>query len=116
MNNNQAVRVGSYWCRYDSLYFSVRLYNFPGKIYLQDGFGKDYTTCLNRTLSVYNTDDLLVEMNGNPITATVSFRVKPAMNFDSPDQANAAVCAYIDQSRLVIDYPTETPMPTWTPE
>jgi hypothetical protein len=84
-----------------------------GEIYLQDGFGTAYTTYLNRTLVVLNTDDLLVETNGNLITATTSFWVKPELNFNSPDQANSTVCAYIDQTRSVIDYPTATPTPTW---
>jgi hypothetical protein len=87
-----------------------------GEIYLQDGFGTGYTAYLNRTLTVLDTDDLLVEMNGNLITATAAFWVKPELNFNSPDQANSTVCAYIDQTRSVIDYPTETPTPTWTPE
>jgi hypothetical protein len=85
-----------------------------GEVYLQDGFGTEYSDYLTRTLTVLDTDDLLIEMNGNLITATASFWVKPAQNFDSPGQANATVCAYIDQTRSIIDYPTETPTPTWT--
>jgi hypothetical protein len=78
-------------------YFVITVRNkTSGKIYLQDGFGNDYTSYLTRTLKVLNTDDLLIEMKGNKITATVNFWVKPPGNFDDPDNMTFEACSYWD--------------------
>jgi hypothetical protein len=84
-----------------------------GEIYLQDGFGKDYSTYLKNTLKIYKQDDLLIEMKGNLITATVSFWVKPEINFDDPRQINSTVCTEMEQHRVSLPYVTATPTPTW---
>ena len=69
-----------------------------GEIYLQDGFGKDYSLYLTRTLKVLKRDDLLVEIKGNKMTATINFWVKPVGNFDNPDNMTFDTCTYWGQS------------------
>lgn len=84
-----------------------------GQIYLEDGFGKDYTTYLTRTLKVLDSDDMLIEMKGNKITATVNFWVKPTGNFDNPDNMTFDACTYWGQTRdaTALAYVTSTPTP-----
>ena len=86
-----------------------------GEIYQQDGFGKDHSIYINNTLKVNKQGDLLIEMKGNLITATVSYWVKPDINFDSSQPINPADCMEISQTREIIDYATATPTPTWAP-
>lgn len=85
-----------------------------GEIYQQDGFGKDHSIYLSNTLKVNKQGNLLIEIKGNLITATVNFWVKPEINFDNPEQINGTVCTDIQQNRAIINYPTATPRPTWT--
>jgi hypothetical protein len=66
-----------------------------GEIYLQDGFGQDYTSYLTRTLKVIKQDDMLIEIKGNKIQATVNFWVKPEGNIDNPDNMT---CTYWGES------------------
>lgn len=95
-------------------WFEITIRNkTTGEIYLQDGFGKDYSTYLKNTLKVYKRDDLLIEMKGNLITATVSFWVKPEINFDNPEEINSTVCTEMEQNRVSLPYATATPTPTW---
>ena len=85
-----------------------------GEIYQEDGFGKDHSTYLKNTMKVNKFGDLLFEMKGNLITATVSFWVKPEINFDDPSQINSSVCTEIEHTRASLPYATATPNPTWT--
>jgi len=88
-----------------------------GEIYLQDGFGKEYSTYLQRTLKVLKQDDMLVEIKGNKITATINAWVKPAGNFDDADNRTFEACTYWGQStrdNTALAYVTATPTPTWT--
>jgi hypothetical protein len=101
-------------------WFEVTVRNkTSGKIYLQDGFGKAqglgiYT---NATLGpILNSDDLQIEMTGNNITATIGIWVKPAGNFDDPQNQTFPECKYWGshpQNYLVVA--TTTATPTWTP-
>jgi len=87
-----------------------------GEIYLQDGFGKDYSTYLNRTLKVMKQDDLLIEINGNKMTATINFWVKPAGNFENPESLTFDACTYwavAPRDNLAIALINGTPTPTW---
>jgi hypothetical protein len=84
-----------------------------GEIYQQDGFGKDHSTYLKNTMKVNKYGDLLIEIKGNLITGTVDFWVKPELNFENPEQVNAAVCTEIEQGRASLAYVTATPVPTW---
>jgi hypothetical protein len=96
--------------------------NATKEIYLQDGFGeaKGYTRYLSRTLKVLKYGDLLVELRGNKIKASVSIWVKPIGNFDAARASEFTTCAYMDERRDVL----VTPVPTtiegaiykWTPE
>ncbi|MGA2162195.1 MAG: hypothetical protein ABSG28_08385 [Methanoregula sp.] len=90
-----------------------------GEIYLQDGFGRAqglgiYTSA---TLGpILKTDDLLVEMEGQNITATTGIWVKPTGNFDDPQNQTFPECKYWNvhpQNYLVL--PSTTATPTWTP-
>lgn len=84
-----------------------------GEVYLEDGFGTDYTTYLSRTLKVLDSDDMLIEMKGNKITASVNFWVKPVGNFDNPDNMTFDACTYWGQTRdaTALAYVTSTPTP-----
>ena len=84
-----------------------------GEIYLEDGFGKDYTTYLARTLKVLDSDDMLIEMKGNKITATVNFWVKPVGNFDNSDNMTFDACTNWGQTRdaTALAYVTATATP-----
>ena len=101
-------------------YFVITVRNkTSGKVYLEDGFGNDYTMYLNRTLKVLNADDMLIEMKGNKITATVNFWVKPPGNFDNPDNMTFDTCTYwgaaprdVTAEAIV----TGTTTPTWAPD
>lgn len=84
-----------------------------GEIFLQDGFGKEYSTYLKNTLKVYKQDDLLIEVKGNLITATVNVWVKPEFNFDDPQMVSNGTCTDIEQTRVSLPYATLTPTPTW---
>jgi hypothetical protein len=85
-----------------------------GEIYQQDGFGKDHSTYLKNTMKVNKMGDLLIELKGNLITATVDFWVKPDINFEDPQQVNSTVCTEIEQTRVSLPYTTMTATPTWT--
>jgi hypothetical protein len=69
-----------------------------GEIYLQDGFGRDYSSYHNRTLKVLNQNDLLIEIKGNKINGTINFWVKPVGNFDNPENMTFDACTYWGQS------------------
>ena len=90
-----------------------------GDVYLQDGFGeaKGLSVYQSATLGpILQTNDLLVEMTANNITATTGIWVKPVGNFDNPQNQTFPECKYWGthpQNYLV--YPTTTPTPTWTP-
>jgi hypothetical protein len=104
--------------RYDPrayLEITVRDKN-TGEIYLQDGFGKDYSTYLTRTLKVLNQGDLLVEISGNKMTATINFWVKPVGNFDNPEDLTFDACTYWEvapRDNLAMALISSTPTPTW---
>ena len=99
-------------------YFEITVRNkTSGKIYLQDGFGTQYTTYLNNTLKVLNADDMRIEIKGNKMTATASFWVKPAGNFDDPNNMTFAACTYWEgtpRSNTAIAFVTGTPTTTWS--
>jgi len=101
-------------------YFEITVRNkTSGKIYLQDGFGPDYTTYLTRTLKVLNNDDMLIELKGNKITATVNFWVKPQGNFDDPDNMTFDACTYWEgtpRANTAVALVTATTTATWAPE
>jgi hypothetical protein len=66
-------------------WFEVTVRNkSDGKILQQAGFGnsygKQYPQILNQTVKVLDSDNLLIEMSGNQITATVDIRVKKEGN------------------------------------
>lgn len=88
-----------------------------GEIYLEDGFGIDYTTYLSRTLKVMDADDMLIEIKGNKIAATTNFWVKPYGNFDDPQNMTFDACTYWGQTRDVTAHAlvTGTATPTWAP-
>jgi len=89
-----------------------------GEIYLQDGFGPQYTTYLSRTLKVLNMDNMLIELKGNKITATVNFWVKPTGNFDNPDNMTFDACTYWEgapRDVTAVALVTGTATPTWAP-
>ncbi len=100
-------------------YFEITVRNkTSGKIYLQDGFGTQYTTYLNNTLKVLNSDDMLIEMKGNKITATASFWVKPSGNFDDPNNMTFDACTYwqgTPRSNTAVAFVTATTTATWAP-
>lgn len=84
-----------------------------GEIYLQDGFGKGHSIYLKNTLKVYKQDDLLIEIKGNLISATVSVWVKPEFNVEDPTLLSSGICADIEQTRVSLSYATMTPTPAW---
>jgi len=87
-----------------------------GTIYLDDGFGKDYTTYLNRVLKVMDSDDMLVEIKGNKINATINVWVKPVGNFDNPGNMSFDACTYWPSSTRDVTslaLINGTPTPTW---
>jgi hypothetical protein len=95
-------------------WFEITVRNkITGEIYQQDGFGKDHSIYLKNTIKVNKQDDLLIEMKGNLITATVSAWVKPESNFDDPRQMDSMICTEIEQTRVSLPYATATPTPTW---
>lgn len=75
-----------YYSPYAWFELTVRNKN-SGKILLQDGFGnsygKQYSAQLNRTVKVLNRENLLIEMNGNQVTATVDMHVKKNENINT---------------------------------
>jgi hypothetical protein len=101
-------------------WFEVTVRNkTSGKIYLQNGFGQAQGLSIytSATLGpILNSDDLQVEMTGNNITATTGIWVKPAGNFDDPQNQTFPECKYWGshpQNYLVSA--TTTATPTWTP-
>lgn len=104
--------------RYDPLsYLEITVRSKDtGEIYLQDGFGTGYSTYLNRVLKVLKRDDLLIELKGNEMNATINFWVKPAGNFDNPDNLTFDKCTYwevIPRDNLAMALINGTPTPTW---
>lgn len=88
-----------------------------GEVYLQDGFGTDYSQYTTRTLKVLNSDDLFIEIRGNLIKGTVDVWVKPVGNFEDPDSMNFDTCTFWSQTTrdyLPIALVTSSPTPTWT--
>jgi len=72
-----------YYSPYSWFEVTVRDKN-TGQILGQDGFGNppgnSYSQNVNKTMKVYNTDELLVEFKGNSMTATVDVSVKQDKN------------------------------------
>ncbi|MDD5141875.1 hypothetical protein [Methanoregula sp.] len=88
-----------------------------GEVYLQDGFGTDYTQYTTRTLKVLNSADMYIEIKGNRIKGTIEVWVKPVGNFADPDSMKFDNCTYWSQTtrdNLPIALETSTPTPTWT--
>jgi len=83
-----------------------------GEIYLQDGFGKDYSMYTNRTLKVLNADDMLIEIKGNKINGTINFWVKPSSNIDNPENMTCTYWSTVPRDSL--PYINSTPTPVWT--
>jgi hypothetical protein len=100
-------------------YFVITVKNkTSGKVYLEDGFGTDYTTYLTRNLKVLNTDDMLIEMKGNKITATVNFWVKPPGNFENAENMTFDACTYWEgapRDNTAVAFVTATTTATWAP-
>ena len=73
----------NYYSPYSWFEVTVRDKN-TGKIFTQDGFGSppgnSYSQNVNKTMKVYNTGELLVELKGNSMTATVDVNVKQDKN------------------------------------
>jgi len=101
-------------------WFEVTVRNrTSGEIYLDDGFGKakGYGVYTNATFKILNTDDLLVELHANNITATTNIWVKPIGNVDDPQNQTFAQCKYwTGAPQNFLPMPTQTTVPTWTPE
>ena len=72
-----------YYSPYSWFEVTVRNKN-TGQILLQDGFGnsygKQYSQDVNRTLKVLNRGNVLVQLDGNLVTATVDLKVKENEN------------------------------------
>jgi hypothetical protein len=94
--------------------------NATREIYRQEGFGetKGYSTYLSHTTKVLQSGDLLIELRGNDIRASVSVWVKPIGNFDESRLSEFTNCMYWDEHRdtLVTPIPTTLAGATWTPE
>jgi hypothetical protein len=106
---------------YDPLaYLEITVRNkTSGEVYLQDGFGSQYTSYLTRTLKVLKTDDLLIEIKGNKIKGTVNFWVKPPGNFENADNMTFDACTYWGQStrdNTAVALVTATTTESWEPE
>jgi hypothetical protein len=89
-----------------------------GEIYLQDGFGSQYTTYLTRNLKVLKTDDLLIEIKGNKISGTINFWVKPDGNFENADNMTFDACTYwggSSRDSTAVALVTATTTESWTP-
>ena len=103
-----------------SSWFEVTVRNkTTGEIYLDDGFGrnKGFGIYTNATFKVLNADDLLIEFRSNNITANASIWVKPIGNIDDPQNKTYAQCKYWSNAPQNFLYtPTQTTVPTWTPE
>jgi len=73
----------NYYSPYSWFEVTVRDKN-TGKIFTQDGFGNppgnSYSQNVDKTLKVYNTGELLIELKGNRMTATVDVKVKQDKN------------------------------------
>ena len=88
-----------------------------GEIYLQDGFGQDYSQYTTRTLKVLKRADMYIEIKGNRVKGTIDVWVKPVGNFPDPESMNFDTCTYWSQTtrdNLPIALETSTPTPTWT--
>jgi len=88
-----------------------------GEIYLQDGFGKDYSTYLDRNLKVLNAGDMLIEIKGNKISGTINVWAKPYGNFDNYENMTFDTCTYFPTSprdSTAYAWYTRSPTPTWT--
>jgi hypothetical protein len=96
--------------------------NATKEILVQDGFGaaKGYSTYLSRTIKVIKSGDLLVEIKGNDITASVTIWAKPHGNFDESRMSEFTDCMNWEGNRdtLATQVPTtiEGAVYTWTPE
>jgi hypothetical protein len=106
-----------------SSWFEVTVRNkATGEIVLQDGFGsaKGYPMYLSRTLKVLKSGDLLIEINGNDIRASVSVWIKPQGNVEESRLMEFTDCAYFEGSRDSLVTAKQTTIPgaiyTWTPE
>ena len=98
-------------------WFEVTVRNkTSGNVYLDDGFGeaKGYGIYTNATLRVLKTDDMIIEFQGNNITATAGIWVKPIGNLDDPDNVTSE-CRYFGQVQNSLPVATATTTTTWTP-
>ncbi len=117
-----SINKTEYLLEYDTFdplsYLEITVKNKEtGEVYLQDGFGTDYTQYTTRTLKVLNSADMYIEIKGNRIKGTIDVWVKPAGNFADPDSMNFDTCTYWSQTtrdNLPIALKTGTPTPTWT--
>ncbi|MFA6364740.1 hypothetical protein [Methanoregula sp.] len=90
-----------------------------GEILLQDGFGeaRGYGIYTDATLKpILTSNDLLIEMRGNSITATTGIWVKPVGNIDDPQNQSFLECKFWGQPRNSLPFATATATPTWVPE
>ncbi|OPY36711.1 MAG: hypothetical protein A4E35_01819 [Methanoregula sp. PtaU1.Bin051] len=51
-----------------------------GKILKQAGFGRQYSQNLNQTMKILNQGNLLIEMDGNQVTASIDMSVEKEGN------------------------------------
>ena len=117
-----SINKTEYLLKYDTFdplsYLEITVKNkVTGEVYLQDGFGTDYTQYTTRTLKVLNSADMYIEIKGNRIKGTIEVWVKPIGNFADPNNMNFDACTYWSQStrdNLPIALKTGTPTPTWT--
>jgi len=80
-----------------------------GKIYSQDGFGRDHGQYLNKTIKVVKSDDMLIEFGGYNITGVVGVWAKPVGNFGENDQFVRTECKYASEFPPNLVDPTPTP-------
>jgi len=121
--NSKQTRTLTYSDYSTSSWFEVTVRNNATKeIVFQDGFGesKGYPTYLSRTLKVLKSGDLIVEIRGNDVTASVTIWVKPHGNFDESQMSEFTNCMNWEGNRdtLTTAKPTtvEGGIYTWTPE
>jgi hypothetical protein len=122
-SNTKKTRTLTFSDYSTSSWFEVTLRNNATKeIILQDGFGeaKGYPVYLSRTLKVLKSGDLLVEIRGNDIRASVTIWVKPHGNFDESRVSEFTNCMNWEGNRDTLPIAKSTTINgiqyTWTPE
>jgi hypothetical protein len=121
--NTKQTRTLTYSDYSSSSWFEVTVRdNATREIVFQDGFGesKGYPLYLSRTLKVLKSGDLIVELQGNDIRASVTIWVKPHGNFDESRMSEFTSCMNWEGNRdtLATAVPTtiQGAIYTWTPE